>query len=105
MFFSWRAPFWQTHFCSAGDGSLPFYGALVHTLSLSALHPHGMHGHTPRVSCEGRHRWFERQRSGAAILGKRVLTLNGEFSEQSVGEGGEADSHAAEAVVALLPQG
>ena len=41
----------------------------------------------------------------AAILGKRVLTLNGEFSEQSVGEGEEADSHAAEAVVALLPQG
>ena len=43
--------------------------------------------------------------SAAAILGKQVLTLNGEFSEQSVGEGEEADSHAAEAVVALLPQG
>ena len=43
--------------------------------------------------------------SAAAILGKRVLTLNGEFSEQSVGEEEEADSHAAEAVVALLPQG
>ena len=43
--------------------------------------------------------------SARSDFGKTGLTLNGEFSEQSVGEGEEADSHAAEAVVALLPQG